>query len=138
MNAGLYDILSGEFADGRPIDSVSEDEQLLMSIVSNLNYLFNSRQGALEHLPDYGLPDITEIYRDIPDSIQKLKLAIQDAVEQYEPRLKRVRVHYKETDSSNFRIVFILTAELLNDERVRFQTTFSSQEKAQVARHLRT
>jgi len=137
MSAGLYDILTGEFANGRPVSSVSEEQQYLLSIVSNLNYLFNSRQGSLEHLSDYGLPDITEIYRDIPDSIQKLKRAIQDAVEKYEPRLKQVRVHYKETDSSNFRIVFILSASLLNDERVKFQTTFSSQEKAQVATQIR-
>lgn len=137
MRAGLYDILSGEFADGRPVDSVSEDDQYILSIVSNLNYLFNSRQGAIKHLPGYGLPDITEIYRDIPDSIQKLKQAIQKAVEEYEPRLKHIRVHYKETDSSSFRIVFILTASLLNDERVKFQTTFSSQEKAQVATQIR-
>lgn len=132
MKAGLFDALIRRFADGRPLAAVPEDEHEVMSIVSNLNYLFNTRAGSLSHLPDYGLPDITEIYRDIPDSIVKLQTSIKNVAEKYEPRLRRVRVEHQKTGAYSMRLVFLLSAELHNRQRVRFQTTFSSNEAPNV------
>lgn len=132
MKAGVYDVLVGRFADGHRLEEVPEDEHEVMSIISNLNYLFNTRAGSIDHLPDYGLPDITEIYRDIPDSIVKLQAAIKQAAEKYEPRLRRVRVEHQKTDSFAMRLVFLLSGELSNRQRVRFQTTFSSNEAPNV------
>lgn len=132
MKAGLIDILLGQFADGHPIEAVSEDNRLVMSIISNLNNLFNTRRGFVAHLPDYGLPDITEIYRDIPDSVLKLQTAIRDAVEKYEPRLRRVRVEHQQTEPFAMRLVFLVSGELMNRQRVRFETTFSSTDPTQV------
>jgi type VI secretion system protein len=132
MKAGLFDVLIGRFADGQVVGSVSEDQHQLLSVLSNLNYLFNTRRGALSHMPDYGLPDITEIYRDIPDSVLKLRKSIKEAVERYEPRLHRVRVDPQETDPAAMRLVFFVSGELSNRQLVRFQTTFSSNEATAV------
>lgn len=132
MKAGILDVLSGRFADGQRVDEVSEEYHVVLSIISNLNYLFNARTGSLVHLPDYGLPDITEIYRDIPDSVAKLQRAIKSAVEKYEPRLQRVRVEPQPTEPSSMRLVFLLNAELQNRQKVRFETTFSSNDPANV------
>ncbi len=132
MKAGIFDVLSGTFADGRRVSEVDEDEHLVAGIISNLSYLFNTRQGSLPHLPDYGLPDVTEIYRDIPDSVVKLQGIIKEAVDRYEPRLRRVRIEPKEAEGDTMRLVFHLNAELLNRQPVRFETTFSSNDPANV------
>lgn len=132
MRAGLFDTLTGVFDDGRRLETVAEDDHLILSITSNLNRLFNTRRGAIEHMPDYGLPDISEVYRDMPDSAVLLQNAIREAVEKYEPRLRRVRIEHTQTDRYAMRLEFILTGELMNRQRVKLQTTFSSNELAAV------
>ena len=132
MKASLLDVLSGGFANGRPVRSVRESRRLLWSVVSNLNRLFNTRRGSVKHLPDYGLPDLTTVYRDAPGSGDELRRAIQDSIETYEPRLRRVRVERNETDEFSMRLVFIVSGVLKNGERVRFETTFESQRSTTV------
>jgi type VI secretion system protein len=132
MRAGLFDVLVGEFADGRPVSEVGESEHLVLSIIGNLSRLFNTRRGAVAHLPDYGLPDISEIYRDMPDSVVELQDAIRLSVERYEPRLRRVRVDHERSDPYAMRLVFLLSGELHDRRRVQFQTTFSSHELVDV------
>lgn len=132
MKAGLFDVLVGRFADAQRLEATPEEDHLALSVMSNLNYLFKTRRGALEHLPDYGLPDITEIYRDIPDSVLKLRQSIKQAIERYEPRLRRVRVDPQEGNPFEMRLTFLVSGELPNRQSVRFRTTFSSNEGAHV------
>jgi type VI secretion system protein len=132
MKAGLIDVLNGQFLNGLVISDVSEDQQRVISIIDNLNRLFNTRRGSISYLPDYGLPDITEVYRDLPYSIDGLRRAIKETVAKYEPRLHRVRVKHQESDPYSMRLVFILSAEIQRGQRVQFRTTFSSSELAQV------
>lgn len=141
MGAGILDVLGGRFfkesgGEGQEVAGVrhwqGEDEQRIRSIIGNLDRLFNTRRGAVAHLPDYGLPDISEIYRDMPDSLDGLKEAIQAAVEKYEPRLRRVRVEHQATQQYAMRLVFILSAELVDHRKIEFQTTFSTLEPAHV------
>ncbi len=133
MEASIYDILRGTFGDGRRVASVSTDAWRERSIISNLDRLMNTRRGALSHLSEYGLPDISDVYRDMPGSITELQQAIESAVETYEPRLQHVRVEHQSTDRYSMQLVFLLTAETLNGERIRFKTTFSSEDEAHVA-----
>jgi type VI secretion system protein len=132
MEASIFDVLTETFANGRPVTSVSDDQRLLLSVVSNLNRLFNTRRGKVGHLPDYGLPDMLTVYRDSPRSADELRRAIKESIETYEPRLNRVRVRRRETDEHSMRLVFVVKAELKNGERVRFETTFESQKTARV------
>ena len=132
MEASLYDVLRGSFADGRRLESASPDSHRERSIIANLGRLLNTRRGAIGHLPDYGLPDISEVYRDMPGSVVELQRAIEAAVEIYEPRLRRVRVEHQATDRYAMQLVFLLTAETTRGERIRFKTTFSSEEEAHV------
>jgi len=132
MKASVLDVLNGRFADGHRLENVHGDWQLLRSISSNLDRLFNTRSGTIQHLPDYGLPDITEIYRDIPDSVAKLQQAIRTTAEKYEPRLRRVRVHHQQTDPFDMRLIFLIAGELPDRRKVQFQTTFSSHEMVNV------
>lgn len=132
MSAGLIDVLNGQFLDETPVFEVDKEQQRVLSILDNLNRLFNTRRGSIAHLPDYGLPDITQIYRDLPYTIEGLRQAIKDAVEKYEPRLRRIKVEQQKGDSYAIRIAFLLSAELLKGQKVQFQTTFTSNELAEV------
>ena len=135
MEAGLIDVLRGRFANGLELSSESPGQLRLLSIIDNLSMLFNTRRESLLHLPDYGLPDISQVYRDLPYSIDGLRGAIKEIVEKYEPRLRRVRVEKQEKQKDeqfDMRVSFIVTGELLKGQRVQFQTTFVSHELAEV------
>lgn len=134
MKPGLIDVLVGRFCDGRRLGEVDQSEYLVLSIIGNLERLFNSRRDALQHLPDYGLPDVTEIYRDMPGSLFELQDTITAVIEKYEPRLKRIRVEHLATDPFGMRLSFVVTGELSNRQKVQFQTTFSSHEMVNVSR----
>lgn len=133
MEAGLIEALNGRFLNGLDLSEVDSAQHRVLSILDNLNRLFNTRCGSIDHLQDYGLPDITQVYRDLPYSIEGLRSAIKEAVRKYEPRLRRVRVDHQQGDPYAMRITFILSAELLRGQKVQFQTTFASHELAQVA-----
>ncbi len=132
MDTGLIDVLTGRFLNGLSIREVDGSQLRVLSIMDNLNRLFNSRRGSIDHLPDYGLPDITQVYRDLPYSVEGLRQSIKTAVEQYEPRLRHVRVEYDKGDPFAMRLTFILSAELIHGQKVQFQTTFVSRELAEV------
>ncbi len=126
MNQALFESITGTFLDNTPIETVPEKKRLIYSIMDHLNRMFNTRKGSIPHLVDYGLPDISEIYRKMPDGIEELKDAIKRTVERYEPRLKNVRVVRREDNQADARLVFILSGEIKRGGLVRFQTTFIS------------
>lgn len=132
MEVSIFDVLNGGFVNDRPVRSVRKDRRLLWSVVSNLSRLFNTRQGSVKHLPGYGLPDLTTVYRDAPRSADELRRSIKEAITTYEPRLERVRVEHRDTEEFSMRLVFIVSAVLKNGERVRFETTFESQRSTKV------
>ena len=57
----LYDILYGNFAGGLDLNTVSETDQGILSVLDNMQRILNARAWALAHLPDYGLPDMKKI-----------------------------------------------------------------------------
>ncbi len=135
MNCGLFDCLRGSFDGEQLLMDVSKEEHRVLSIVGNLNRLFNTRQGAIKHLPGFGLPDLSTVYRDMPDTVGDLKKAIKDAVEVYEPRLTRIRVKHRDIKRYLMRVIFILEARMDERIKVRFETTFESHELARVAQY---
>ena len=126
MQVGLFEALNGRFADGTPLDAVGEDRHRLLSVIDNLNRLFNHRQDTLTHLRDYGLPDLSQTYRDNAETTEFIRKAIREAVETYEPRLRRVRVQRKPPDEHNEGwLIFLLSAEIVGGGRVQFETRFA-------------
>lgn len=129
------DVLRGHFHDGHAVLDDDAGTQRMQSVIDNLTRLFNTRRGAVEHLPEYGLPDISQVYRDLPYSIDGLRVAIKEVVERYEPRLRRIRVEKQEKDKDDeydMRVSFVLSGELEKGRRVSFQTTFASHDLAEV------
>jgi type VI secretion system protein len=131
MQQGLFESLTGQFLDKTPVDQPAPRDRRVHSIMDHLNRIFNTREGSITHLKDYGLPDISEIYRKMPDGLDELRKAIERTVEKFEPRLKRVKVARKEREktaaaAAEFKLEFILSGELREGGMVRFQTTFTS------------
>lgn len=133
MDVSLLDVLQGRVGEGRGAAALRGTEARIGSILANLERLLNARRGAVAHLPGYGLPDISEVYRDMPDSISGLQQAIKETIEAYEPRLARVRVEHRSTERYTMRLIFLVSGELPGGPRVRFQTTFSTTAATEVS-----
>jgi len=132
MEAGLFDVLVGHYSDETSVEAAAPAERRVRSIVSHLGYLFNTRRGSLPHLPSYGLPDVAEVYRDMPDSVEPLRSAVKEVIERYEPRLRRVRIESGKSDPHAMRLVFIVSGQTATGDDVRLQTTFSSTDPAEI------
>ena len=132
MKCGLFDALTGRFADGARLTDVPESDHRLRSILGNLGRLFNTRRGTLLHVPEFGLPDISNVSRAVPAEVESIRRAIREAVERFEPRLRRVRVDQDVSDQSSPYLVFLLSAEMAQLGRVQFQTTIRADDLVEV------
>jgi len=50
-------MLYGNFVGDLDLQQVSEENQVILSVLDNMQRILNCRAGTLAHLPDYGLPD---------------------------------------------------------------------------------
>ena len=119
-NCSLYDLLVGSFisrgddpadVDDRYFESLPEDQKLRQSIIENLKMVLATRQGSVKHLPDFGIPDIKQIYFD-EGPIESVPKRICETILKYEPRLTNVRVKKKNFDDKNLRITLEISAEI--------------------------
>ena len=133
MNDTLFDLLTGSYIDETPIHAVAEQERLVKSVHSHLSRLLNSRQGCLKHLPDYGLPDVAEMYQGLPYSMPDLMQAIKKTIERYEPRLKHVTVNHAPIDDQDCVVHLQIKGQVGNGDQLKFDTYFLSGGKASLA-----
>src|SRR5262245_16466048 len=87
------------------------------SILDHLRVLLNSRRGEAPTVPDYGVPDITDLVHTLPSVIAGLTRALRDTILAYEPRLKNVNVRNVESDEPLV-LRFEITARLVEGNRV--------------------
>ena len=132
MKCGLFDALTGRFADGTWLADVPESDHRLRSILGNLGRLFNTRRGTLAHVPEFGLPDLSDVSRAAPAEVERVRRAIRESVERFEPRLRRVRVDRDMSDPSSPYLVFLLSAEIELLGKVQFQTTIRADDLIEV------
>jgi type VI secretion system protein len=90
---------------------MQEDEKIRQSIVENLKMVLQTRRGSVQHLPDFGIPDIRQIYFD-EGTIESVPDQIRDTILKYEPRLEDVRVKKKEFDEKNMRMTLEISAQI--------------------------
>jgi type VI secretion system protein ImpF len=112
--------------------------QMKLSVQRDLDWLLNTRRPP-EELPEgmselrrslvvYGLPDITSMSKDAPDTRPNLLREVKQAIQIFEPRLMNVKVSLVETtDETRERreLRFIIEAVLRMDptpEQVVFDT----------------
>lgn len=120
-NLSLYNILVGYFTTdkGEPADvdenyfkRLSEERKLRESIVENLTKILQSRRNEESHLPDFGLPDIMEVYVDSGYSFDPLKKYIAETILKYEPRIEKVKVDQPHFDKENSLIALKIRATI--------------------------
>ena len=131
----LYEILTQNFSGGLPLQQVNEDDQLILSVLDNLQRILNSRAGQLAHLPDYGLPDMSEILQGMPGSAHSLMATLQHVLMKYEPRIAGVNITLLPQKMPG-ELEYELEAELKGIGRIAFGTTFTPEGKILV-RHLK-
>lgn len=99
-------------------------KNLYEAIRDHLVVLLNTRRGALRHLPDYGLPDLSAIYKGYPDSLHYLGAEIKRTIERYEPRLIQVKVELESSATSYFEANYSITGYLRDSDGRRSTVTF--------------
>jgi len=76
-------------------------------------------------MPDYGLPDISEVYRKLPAGLKDLEQTLLSLTARYEPRLEKVRIRPLPASPHEFRLSFELSAVMKGGDRIAFQTSFT-------------
>ncbi len=124
---GLFEVFTQRWRDNSPIHVLKNEQAVIQSVQDHLSLLLNARQGALSHLPDYGLPDLTAAYGDLPYKINDLKKAIQECILKYEPRIAEVQVISLPYDRAKGVAILEIRAMLLNGIKARFETHLKSE-----------
>ncbi|OCG16480.1 hypothetical protein A9G28_12060 [Gilliamella sp. Fer1-1] len=130
MGASLYDQLYGYFQSGIAVDDVAENEQTIISVMDNIERILNSRAGAIKHLPDYGLPDMSTIFQALPSSAYVLMRAIEQALLKYEPRLASIEVNIAEESNDTMVLGYELVCYFKEGGLVKYGTYFMPDGKA--------
>ena len=124
-------------ADPRVEERTIEEntEALARSVLRHLQRMLNTRHGFSETLPDFGLPDIADLFHSGGDAAGVLRKAIRTTIEKYEPRLRNVRIEAVEGDGDALALRFEIKAELVTAEErahVLFETTVDSSGEVRV------
>ena len=131
----LCETLYGNFTGGLDLHQVSEQNQVILSVLDNMQRILNCRAGALKHLPDYGLPDMTKILQGMPGTAHELMRTLSDVLLKFEPRLKRIEVVVlNQVIPGELR--YAIDAELKGIGLVRYGTDFMPEGRVLI-RHLK-
>ncbi len=96
-----------------------DPKRIMDSVLDHLQKILNTRQGSVPIAEDYGVPDFTDLFHEYPDSLRGVERAIRHTIQQYEPRLKGVRVAFLPQDEDSLVLRFQITAKLdMEDETV--------------------
>ncbi|EOZ7506504.1 type VI secretion system baseplate subunit TssE [Enterobacter hormaechei] len=131
----LYEMLSGNFSGGLSLNQVSEPNQVILSVLDNMQRVLNCRAGTLAHLPDYGLPDMTKILQGMPGTAHQLITTLSAVLLKYEPRLSRINVVMQEQIQPG-ELRYAIDAELKGVGLVRYGTEFMPEGRVLI-RHLK-
>ncbi|EKS6534648.1 type VI secretion system baseplate subunit TssE [Enterobacter hormaechei] len=131
----LYDMLYGNFTGGLDLHSVSEENQLILSVLDNMQRILKCRAGTLAHLSDYGLPDMTKILQGMPGTAHQLITTLSAVLLKYEPRLSRINVVMQEQIQPG-ELRYAIDAELKGVGLVRYGTEFMPEGRVLI-RHLK-
>ena len=131
----LYETFYGNFTGSLDLNQVSEQNQVILSVLDNMQRILSSRAGSLAHLPDYGLPDMEKILQGMPGTAHELMGTLSAVLLKYEPRLKKITVVLLEQDVPG-EMRYAIDAELKGVGLVRYGTEFMPEGRV-LLRHLK-
>lgn len=135
QSPSLYELLAGNFSGGLSLNQVSEENQVILSVLDNMQRILNCRAGTLAHLPDYGLPDMTKILQGMPGTAHEMMGTLSAVLLKYEPRLKKIAVVMLEQKVPG-ELRYAIDAELKGIGLVRYGTEFMPEGRV-LLRHLK-
>lgn len=124
QSEGLLEKITGVFQDGTPVRSVPVAARRQQSVVEHIQRLLETRKGMLVHMPDFGMPDIGDLFRRLPGSAPEIQTEMESLIRKYEPRMENVKVHYLEFEPAQARIRFRITGSLKGAGRVQLESSF--------------
>lgn len=131
----LYEILTGNFTGDLPLEVVNEADQVILSVLDNIQRILNARAGTVSHLPDYGLPDMTKILQGMPGTAHELTDTLASVIFKYEPRLQSLNITLLEQKVPG-ELRYAIDAELKGIGLVRYGTEFMPEGRVLI-RHLK-
>ncbi|NLS53332.1 type VI secretion system baseplate subunit TssE [Hafnia alvei] len=132
----LCEMLYGNFVGGLDLHHVSEENQIILSVLDNMQRILNCRAGTLAHLPDYGLPDMTRAVQGMSGTAHELMSILSTVLLKYEPRLKKITVVLLEQNVPG-ELHYAIDAELKGVGLVRYGTEFMPEGRV-LLRHLKS
>jgi type VI secretion system protein len=121
QSLGLYDLLVGQFSSETKnpdetglhnFDHLSEEDKMRYSVIENLRMVLSARQGSVVHLPDFGMPDILQLYFNSGNSIDPIRQEIRKVILKYEPRIGEVQVEKLDFNQESMRISLKIVAKI--------------------------
>lgn len=100
---------------GARANAVSEDESIRMHLVR----LLTTRQGAVQALPDYGLPDLNDLTLSRSELITQSAAEVQRCIAIYEPRLADVDVTPFSLEDGPFTMGFTVKAMKVDEDGIK-------------------
>jgi type VI secretion system protein len=89
-----------------------DTDELSRSILRNLQNMFNTRQGSVLTVAEYGSPDFNDLVDQFPDAIMEIRKSILYNVKEYEPRLKNIRVRHIPDEENPLDLKFEISGQL--------------------------
>ena len=118
----LFERLNG---DAEQRKGKSLEASAMASVAAHLAKMLSTRAGSVQTLADYGLPDLNDMRLSLHDSLSQARLAIENFIEAYEPRLSNVRVISLPRDHDQLRLAFSIEG-LLEVEGFKRQVSFAA------------
>ena len=81
------------------------------SVAAHLGKMLSTREGSVQALPDYGLPDLNDMRLSLHESLSQSRLHIERFIQAYEPRLTNVRVRLLPVVRDSLSLAFAIEAE---------------------------
>lgn len=134
-STSLYEVLLGNFSGELEAECLAEDDQLILSVLDNMQRILNTRAGSLSHIPDYGLPDMSRILQGMPGTAHQLLYTLSEVLLKYEPRLNCIDVMLLEQNIPG-ELRYAIDAELKEIGLVRFGTEFMPEGRVMI-RHMK-
>jgi type VI secretion system protein len=116
--------------------SADPPASLYEAIRDHMVVLLNTRRGSIPHLDDFGLPDLSDIYKGYPESLHYLGAEIKRTIEKYEPRLVHVKVELLSSSDDHFEANYAIKGYCIDidgkTESVTFQTMITQGGRTQI------
>ena len=120
---------------GNSRDLPGDPGDVLDSIRRHLQLMLNTRQGNALTVPDFGTVDFSEVTKGY-QTTHRFQEELRRCIEKFEPRLRHVRVGFKEVEDQPFTLHFDIAANLVIDGEERptsFRSVIDASGKVKVA-----